>query len=150
MVLLTPWMAGDESLLRTAALAPAPKPLAASASAATALEAMVAAAEVDPEAAAVATETESAAAATLRLDAGATSPGQVTAPSSYELNALTPHSAQLYPDPDLTKTTAGLEGLLLSSGMCYMCVLGTASWCSRCRGRCRGACLLQAPDVASR
>ena len=57
MVLLTPWMAGDESLLRTAALAPAPKPLAASASAATALEAMVAAAEIDPEAA-VATEEE--------------------------------------------------------------------------------------------
>ena len=107
-------------MLRTAALAPAPKPLAASASAATALEAMVAAAEVDPEAAAVATETVSASAATLRLDAGAASPGQVIAPSSYELNALTPHSAQLYPDPDLTTTAAGIEGLLLSSGMCYM------------------------------
>ena len=89
---------GDESLLRTAALAPAPKPLAASASAATALEAMVAAAEVDPEAAAVATETVSASAATLRLDAGAASPGQVTAPSSYincMLSLPTPHSSTL-------------------------------------------------------
>ena len=75
---------------------------------------------------------------------------KVAAPSSYKLHALTPHSAQPCPDAGLTTTTAGIESLLLSSGMCYMCVLGTASWYSRCRGGCRGARPLRAPDVASR
>ena len=74
---------------------------------------------------------------------------QAAAPSSYKLHALTPHSPALTLT-SLTTTTAGIEGLLSSSDMCYMYVLGTASWCSRCRERCRGAHPLRAPDVASR